>query len=251
MYYNYSGLKNNKRICMDNNISIIKYGVSNIAFRGTIHNSAKRIFKNLCNEVTSFENYHGETIKSIDVYKKVSDYMAKTDKDTELFWKKLRFSDIFKSNRYEGFMFRNKATKKEIRGSKYPFMSDFNVFHLSEKYIDEFGVTAQAPNLPDRVEITGYKSPFIEKLHKIFNEEERYVIGGESYYRKSSPTLGFLTGVIRKVIGIFPQKRTIHYGVGELHNINKWVEELTTHTEPRDVDKLLGVDSANFFNKIF
>lgn len=225
---------------MNNNISV-QPRISNTVFRGTIHNSANRIFKNLCNDVTSFKNYQGETIKSVDVYKKVHDYMAKTDKNTELFWKNLSFFDIFKANCYEGFMFRNKVTKKEIRGSKYPLMSDFNVVHPSEKYIDKLGVTAQAPILDSRVEITGYKSTFLELLHESFNEELRYVVNGESYYRKNAPILGFITGVIRKIIGIFPQKHIIPYGVSELYQINRWVEELTAHTEPRDVDKLLGV----------
>ncbi len=225
---------------MHNNVSF-QPGVSNIGFSGSIHRSARSIFKNLCDDIPSMVNYKDETITSKDVYKKISGYMAKTDKDTELFWKELSILDLFKSDRYEGFMFRNKVTGKEIRGSKYPLLHDFNVIHPSEKYIDELGVTAQAPLLRSRIKVSGYKSPFIEGLHEYSNDYTRYVVDGESYYNKNAPILGFFTGIIRKIIGIFPQKHFTPYGISELHSLNKWVDELTNHTEPRDVDKLLDV----------
>ncbi len=223
-----------------NNISFQSRGY-NVSFNGTIHRSAQNIFKNLCNDIQSFENYQGKTITSKDVYEKISDYMAKTDKDTELFWKKSSFLNLFKLHNYEGFMFRNKATKKEIYGSKYPIFSDFNVYHPSEKYIDDLGVTAQAPILKSRKEVSGYKSPFIENIHEYFNGYERFVVGGESYYKKRSPILGLFTGMLRKIIGCFPHKKIIPYDISELYRLNRWVEELTTHTKPSDIDRLLGI----------
>lgn len=224
---------------MDSNVLV--QPKSNITFSGSIHSSAKSIFKNLCDDIPSMVNYRGETISSKDVYKKLSDYMAKTDKDTELFWKDLSFSDLFKSGRYEGFMFRNKVTGKEIRGSEYPYMSDFYVPHPSEKYINKSGVTAQGPMLRTRVKVTGYKSPFIERLHEFSNDYTRFVVDGESYYSKNAPVLGFFTGVIRKILGFFPQEHFTPYGISELFELNRWVEQLTNHTEPRDIDKLLDV----------
>lgn len=126
-------------------------------------------------------------------------------------------------------------------GSAYPLFSFAdNVVHSSEKYINSQGVTAQAPNLRPREQFVEFTSSFIEKLHEHCNEETLYIHrGGGMTSVKNTPVLGMITGGVRKFLSLFPKKEVTPYNETNLLSVNKWVNELTTHTEPKDIDKLL------------
>ena len=230
-------------------LTINKSNLQRHAFGGNIHKSVQKIFKDLQKDIPHAKVYEETTGKTIDisagdVYQKLSDYVAGTGDNVELYWQKHTLKDLFSLKPpYSGFMFRDKSTKNQIRGSKYPDILTFKVFHNSEKYIDEDGITAQAPNIrqENRKQLTGHHSKYAEYLKNYYSDYVLVRTPYDSYYEMVNPAAAFFWTLVDGFIKAIPKIKTNHYGERELRDMNRWVDELTTHTTPEDVNKLLNI----------
>lgn len=219
-----------------------------VAFGGTIHKSVRKIFTYLEKDIpqtTVWDEKTGQKseISAAAVYKKLSDYVAKTGGNVELYWHKNNaLKNLFSlKHPYSGFMFRDKTTKKHIKGSQYPDVLTFKVFHKSEKYIDENGITAQAPDIKPlkRKVLTVHNSEYAEYCKNYYSDYVRVVTPHDSYYEMVNPAAAFFWTIVDGVIKSIPKIKTNRYGEHELRSLNRWVNELTEHTEPADVNRLL------------
>lgn len=229
---------------VNNVIASNNRGQAGIKFQGSLHKSVQKIFTDLVSDIPVDKIIVKDvSVTADDVFKKLYDYIGKTNKHTELYWRKRNiFQRLFSSDRYEGFMFRNKVSKKEIRGSEYPnnVFAEL-IYHPSEKYINEFGVTAQAPEIKHREIITGHRSKLIDDLYDYCNEETCHVGAGYIVSHKKAPVVGFFAGMIKKIMAMIPKREICPYDTCDLSKLNRWVDQLTTHTTPDDVDKLLNI----------
>lgn len=222
------------------------------SFGGNIHTSVKKIFKDFQKDIPQASFYEAKSGKIIkittdDVYKKLSDYVTQTGDNVELYWHKNNsLKQLFSLKpSYSGFMFRDKVTKNQIRGSQYPDILTLKVFHKSEKYIDKNGITAQAPDIRpgNRKEITGHYSKFVEDLKNYYSDYVLVRTPNNSYYEMVNPIAAFFWTIVDGVIKAIPKIKINRYGEHELRSLNQWVDELTKHTVPEDVNKMLNVNS--------
>lgn len=227
-----------------------KLNLQRPAFGGNIHKSVQKIFKNLQKDIpraTVYEEKSGKTIEISpgDIYQKLSDYVTGTGDNVELYWHKNNtLKELFSLERpYSGFMFRDKVTKNRIKGSRYPDILTLKVFHNSEKYIDKYGINAQAPDINpgNRKVITGHYSKFVEDLKNYYSDYVLVRTPYGSHYEMVNPAAAFFWTIVDGFIKAIPKIKTNHYGERELRSLNQWVDELTQHTVPEDVNKLLNI----------
>ena len=231
-----------------NAVGLQEINKNNPCFKGTIHKSVTKIFRDFSKDMPE-----AEKLAPAELYDTLKDFVSKTDKNIEMYWHNNSMLDGLKglsspSSTYEGFMFRNKMTNKKIRGSAYPdnYFSDF-VYHPPDetKYINDKGVTAQGPDIypKHRRFITGQKSSYIDSWKQECDTLYWQIAPGTLYegygFDKVSPITSALLGLVQKTIGLIPKLETKKYTFTELLSLQRYVKELTTKVSPSDIDKML------------
>ena len=119
------------------------------------------------------------------------------------------------------------------------------IYGIYLKYIDKNGITAQAPDIRpgNRKEITGHYSKFVEDLKNYYSDYVLVRTPNNSYYEMVNPFAAFFWTIVDGVIKAIPKIKINRYGEHELRSLNQWVDELTKHTVPEDVNKMLNVNS--------
>ena len=84
-------------------LTINKSNLQRQAFGGNIHKSVQKIFKDLQKDIPHAKVYKETTGKTIDIsagdiYQKLSDYVAGTGDNVELYWHKHTLKDLFSLN---------------------------------------------------------------------------------------------------------------------------------------------------------
>ncbi len=218
----------------------------NIAYNGSIHKSVNKIFKNLKTDLPNGVKLHDDVVVNADdIYNNLFNYVNKTDKDVELYYRSPNiFQDIFSSDPYHGFKFRNKVTKKEIPGGTNP-VRYFQGFILNpvKECVSALGRDIISPDINPsaRKRLTFCHSNFVNYLfdYNRANQGTWTPYDGWSFEMRS-PIKAFFWGLVKHIIALVPKIETNPYSEYNLKSLNKWVNDLTSKSKPEDVNKLLG-----------
>ena len=217
-----------------------RYYTANVGFNGSIHKSVNKIFKNLKTDLPEGVKLADDVVVTADdVYKNLYNYVSKTDNNVELYYRNPNiFQNIFSSDPYRGFKFRNNVTNKEIPGGTNP-VRYFQGFILNpvKECVSALGKDIISPELnpSSRKQWTSCQSKWVNYLCD-YNSE---IFDNGFIYEIRAPYKAFFWSIVKFIIALVPKIETHPYNEANLKSLNKWVNELVSKSKPEDVNALL------------